>query len=240
MSRRAEELGALATVAAPRRRSTRACRRQPRAAPAVRHEVAEPHRAGERVDHLRPGTSSPTAAAATCADCIVAERRDERLMQTMPVAPRVDELAEPRLERAGRRRRGLGQRRRSCAADPRTRRCSARPGRRTPRLPKRIVSGTISMPSASTSSCGRSHALSVTTRTVMLPAPAVRRPYEGHRSTSADGPRSGEDARPSRMRSSGGSGEPRIAASSVYSSTLQQPEPADRHDRRQRRGPARP
>ena len=83
---------------------------------------AEAHRDGARVDDLRPGSRAPTDAAATCAACIVAERRDERLMQTMPVAPAVDEAAESRLERAGRRCRGLGQHARAARAAPRTRR----------------------------------------------------------------------------------------------------------------------
>ena len=72
-------------------------------------------------------------------------------------------------ERLPRRRRPTVPR--SRAARPRWRPCartprwSARPGRRTPSLPKRIVSGTISIPSSSARATGRSHELSVTTRT---------------------------------------------------------------------------
>ena len=73
----------------------------------------------------------------------------------MPSAPRVGEGAEARLERAGRRRRGLGQRcRRARAASQNSSALSSTRSTNSS-SPKRIVSGTISMPSASTSGCGQ-------------------------------------------------------------------------------------
>ena len=54
------------------------------------------------------GHTSSRVFAAICADCIVADMRDDRLMHTMPSAP-LSQAAEGRLERADRRRGGLGQ-----------------------------------------------------------------------------------------------------------------------------------
>ena len=71
-------------------------------------QVAQAHRRALRVDDLHRACRSTAAAAATWADCIVADRCDERLMHTMPVAPRAGEVAE---------------------ASPRTRRPTAPPSR---------------------------------------------------------------------------------------------------------------
>ena len=55
------------------------------------------------------GQSPSSALAATCADCIVAERCADRLTQTMPSAPSSCRRAERLFERADRRGGGLGE-----------------------------------------------------------------------------------------------------------------------------------
>src|SRR5436190_19325165 len=106
--------------------------------------------------------SRPTAAAATCADCIVPDRCDDRLMHTMPVAPR-----SIRWRKRASNAPGDG-----AAVSGRPSKCSTRSQNSAvvssswstnSSDPHRIVSGTTSMTNASTRCAGRSHALSVTT-----------------------------------------------------------------------------
>ena len=114
------------------------------------------------------GQSAWTACAATCADCMVAESLDDRLMQMMPVAP------------SAIRRRNAASKAPADGADVsgstsesarRRQNSSVLSSLRSTSssLPKRMVSGTTSMPSRSIRSSGRSQALSVTTRTPMAP-----------------------------------------------------------------------
>ena len=109
------------------------------------------------------GTSPDTAAAATWAACIVAERCDERLMHTMPVAPRA---CSSRNLASNAPADGAAVSGSSLECSSRCQNSSVLSSTRSTSSssPKRMVSGTISMRSASTSGCGRSQLLSVTTR----------------------------------------------------------------------------
>ena len=96
-------------------------------------------------------------------------------MQTMPSAPSSCRRRNVSSNAPTDGRGGLGEHRRRLELAPERRRCSAPCGRRTRASPKRIVSGTTSMPSSSQIAGGRSQALSVTMRTAMGP-PRVASP----------------------------------------------------------------
>ena len=112
------------------------------------------------------GHSPATAAAATWADCIVPERCDDRLMHTIPVAPRSMRWRYRASKAPGDGAAVSGSlserstRSQNSAADSSTWSTNSS-------VPNRIVRGTTSMPSACTSGAGRSQALSVTTRMPM-------------------------------------------------------------------------
>ena len=91
--------------------------------------------------------SAATARAASSALCIVADSAPDSVTTTMPVGASVGEAAVGLLELAGRRGRGRGQLAASRAAGPELGRASARSRSTNSSSPKRMVSGTISMPS---------------------------------------------------------------------------------------------
>ena len=105
-----------------------------------------------------------SAFAATWAACIVADKREERLMHTIPSAP------------SSARRRNVSSKAPADGAAVSGSTSEVATLRQNSSLvsstrstysfePNRIVSGTISIPSSSARSTGRSHELSVTTRT---------------------------------------------------------------------------
>ena len=114
------------------------------------------------------GHRPSSALAATCADCIVAERCADRFTHTIPSAPSSCSARNVSSNAPTDGAEVSG----STGDDPSWRQNSSEVSslRSTySRSPKRMVRGTTSMPSSSHSSGGRSQALSVTTRTAMAP-----------------------------------------------------------------------
>src|SRR5438105_885963 len=114
------------------------------------------------------GVVPSSALAATCADCIVADSRADRLMQTIALAP------------SSLRRRNVSSNAPTDGAAVSGSTGEAASSRQNAsmlsslrstysRSPKRMVSGTTSTPSSAQIASGRSHALSVTMRTGMRP-----------------------------------------------------------------------
>ena len=133
----------------------------------VQREVADSHRRALRVDDLDRAES---------VECLGRDLR--RLHRRREPRRQVDahdavgavgvKRAERLFERTDRRRRGLGKHRTPSSCCQKASVVSSLRSTYS-RSPNRIVSGTTSMPSCSQTSGGRSQALSVTTRTAMVP-----------------------------------------------------------------------
>src|SRR5207244_11847292 len=112
----------------------------------------------------RTGTSPSTDLAAIWADWMVADSLLERLMHTIPSAPaaaaeRKTSSNAPGGGAAVSGRTGDDEHRAQNSLGDKSRRST------NSSFPKRMLSGTMSMPSSVASSAGRSQELSVTTRT---------------------------------------------------------------------------
>ena len=143
------------------------------------HALAEGDRAG--VDHPHRQSRRPRRWRRVGRSASSPRAQPDRATTTMPVAPSAAQPAVRRLEQPGRRCRGLGQDRR--AAQRRQNSSGVRSRRSTnSSSPKRMVSGTISIPSSRAVSSGRSQALSVTMR--MVTSAEATRPRHRRR----DGP----------------------------------------------------
>ena len=114
-----------------------------------------------RVSTTRTGMTSATSRAAARADSMVADSLDDRFRHTTPSAP----SSARRRKAADERPRGGGGRRRQLTRGSGTRPKNPRARPRShPRLPTRMVRGTMVSRCSAMTSPGRSQALSATTR----------------------------------------------------------------------------
>ena len=151
----------------------------PAAASAARSTCVPRPEVIERESTTRTSRSPRSALAAFWADCIVADRSEERLMQTTASAPAScwRRKAASNLPGAGAAVSGSTARRRPASRRSASTLSSVRSSNSS--SPKRIDRGTTSMPWAATSSSVRSQLLSVTMRTAMAPKPSARAPRQG-------------------------------------------------------------